>query len=136
MKKTGTTLGLALLGTMLISFAGTPQCKAECENLQIDDIVYIEMEDEINLGFDTAQYLPEGFDPYKGMGLDIKEITFIEPIEEVNLGFNTALYLPEDFNAYEGMAFDLNDIEYIEEEEEIILGFDTKDYLPENFSTL
>ncbi len=134
MKKATTVLSVLFFGATLMSFQGNPECKTECENLQIEDITFIEVEEEIDLGFDTAQYLPAGFDPYAGMELDLNSLTFIEEEEEINLGFNTAAYLPIGFNAYDGMELDLDDIVYIEDEEEIDLGFNVSDYLPENFN--
>lgn len=100
--------------------------------LALDEIVYIEEESEIDLGFDTADYLPEGFDPHKQY-LDLNSIEFIEEEEVADLGFDTTAYLPEDFNAY-AIPSDIMSIDYIEEDEDIIdLGFDTKDYLPDGF---
>lgn len=136
MKKATTVLGIAILGSVFMSFTGTPQCEIECKNLQINDITFIETEEEIDLGFETAQYLPEGFNPYSGMEPNLEEIAFIETEDKIDLGFETAQYLPEGFNAYEGMVFDLNEIEYIEEEDEIILDFDVQAYLPSNFNVL
>lgn len=136
MKKATTILGIAVLGSIFMSFTGTPQCETECKNVQVNDITFIEIEEEIDLGFDTAHYLPEGFNPYSGMGPNLEEIIFIETEEEIDLGFETAQYLPEGFNAHEGMALDLNEIEYIEEEEEIILDFDVQAYLPASFNAL
>lgn len=136
MKKVITTLSIAVLGFVLMSFTGTPQCKTQCEEPHIEDITFIEVEETIDLGFDTAQYLPEGFDPYEGMGPNLEEITFIATEKEIDLGFDTARYLPEGFNAYEGMVFDIDEIEYIEEEEEINLDFDVQAYLPKDFSAL
>lgn len=40
-------------------------CEKDSE-LDLDEIVYIEEEPEIELGFDTAEYLPMNFDPYAG----------------------------------------------------------------------
>ncbi len=134
MKNATTYLGFALLGSMLISFTGKPDCKTNCELLALDDITYIEPTDDFELDFDTAQYLPEGFNAYKGMGEDLTNIVFIESEEEINLGFNSAKYLPIGFDAYEGMVIDLNEINYIEEEEEVTLDFNVRNYLPENFN--
>lgn len=134
MKNTTTILGLSLLGTLMMSFSGTPQCKTNCEPLVMDDITYIESTDDFELDFDTAQYLPEGFNAYKGMGADVSDIVFIEDEEEVQLAFDSATYLPLDFDAYEGMALDLDTIEYIEEEEDVELGFDVQNYLPTDFN--
>jgi len=134
MKNTTTILGMALLGTLFMSFNASPQCKTNCEPLPIDDITYIEATEEVELDFDTDQYLPEGFDAYKGMGADLSDIVFIEDDNEVDLGFDSAKYLPIGFDAYEGMALNLDTIEYIEEEEDVELDFDVKNYLPSNFS--
>lgn len=136
MEKATTFLGIAILAATLMSFTGTTECNAQCKNLNVEDITFIEVEEEIELGFDTAQYLPEGFDPYKGMELNLAKIEFIETEEEIDLGFDTAQHLPERFNAYEGMLFNIDEIEYVEEEEEIILDFDAQAYLPKGFNTL
>lgn len=134
MKKATTYLGIAFLGTILMSFSGTPDCKTNCEPLPIEDITYIEPAEDVELDFDTAQYLPEGFDAYKGMGIDLTNIVFIGNEEEIDLGFDTAKYLPIGFDAYAGMEVDLDTIKYIEEEEAIELDFNVQNYLPENFN--
>lgn len=134
MKNATTYLGLALLGSILMSFTGKPDCKTNCEPLAIDNITYIEPTEDLELDFDTAQYLPEGFNAYKGMEADLTTIVFIENEEEINLGFNSAKYLPIGFDAYEGMVIALDKIEYIEEEEEVELDFNVQNYLPKNFN--
>ncbi|NKI31837.1 hypothetical protein [Croceivirga thetidis] len=127
-----------------------------------DSDITAELESEINLGFDTADYLPADFDAYSAPA-DIHSIDFIED-EEIELGFNTEDYLPSDFNPYE-VYFNVHEVEFIEEvfelgynhkldlmenfdpysevvdihsidfieDEEIELGFDTRPYLPEGF---
>ena len=134
MKNVTTVLSMVFLGAALMSFKGNDDCKTECDKLNMEDITFIEVEEEIDLGIDTALYLPEGFDAYVGMESVLDEITFIEKEEEINLGFNTAQYLPEGFNAYKGMVFEIEDITFIEEEEEIVLGLDAQNYLPKNFN--
>lgn len=100
------------------------------DDIKVSEIVYIEEETSIDLGFDTADYLPEDFDPYN-VYFDIDSVEFIDDeIEE--LGFDTAAYLPEGFNAYANPG-NLDGINYIEEES-IDLGFDTSKYIPEDFS--
>lgn len=111
MKKATTILSITIIGSLLMSFTATPQCETECEKLQIQDINVIEVEEEIDLGFDTAQYLPEGFNPFEGMEPNLDDIVIIEEEEEIDLGFDTALYLPIGFNAYEGMALEIDEIE-------------------------
>ncbi len=134
MKNVTTYLGIAFLGTLLMSFSGKPDCKTNCEPLPIDDITYIEATEDFELDFDTAQYLPEGFNAYEGMGADLTDIVFIENEEEIELEINTAKYLPIGFDAYEGMIIDLDDIRYIQEEEEVELDFNVQNYLPNNFN--
>jgi hypothetical protein len=129
MKKISIILGIGIIGLTLLSFTGKGGCEKSKEvhedataltelqkpfikkllaqyvneTLSIDDINLIEMEEEIHLGFDTAEYLPIEFNAYKGMGLDLSEIDLVEIEEEIDLGFNTAEYLPAGFNPYKGM---------------------------------
>lgn len=158
MKKVSVLIGLGLLGVVLISFAGThtynesensetmtflsetDSCFVEkmtkgfdVKKLNINDITFVEEDEEFHLGFDTAVYLPEGFDAYECTGVDLNDIAVIEEEEEIVLGFDTAEYLPLGFNAYEGMELELDEIVYIEEEENIVLNFNAQEYLPENF---
>lgn len=100
------------------------------DEIKVSEIVFIEEETSIDLGFDTADYLPEGFDPYN-VYFDINSVEFIDDEEEM-LGFDTAAYLPEGFNAYANPG-SLEGINYIEEEV-IDLGFDTSKYIPEDFN--
>lgn len=134
MKKASTYLGILFLGTALMSFSDTPDCKTNCERLPIDGIIYIEPTEDVELDFDTTQYLPDGFDAYKGMDANLSEVVFIEKEEEIDLGFNTMAYLPTDFNAYKGMELNLDEVIFIEEEEAIELDFNVQNYLPKNFN--
>jgi len=106
-------------------------CK-EKEDLDLNEIAYIEEEPQIDLGFDTADYLPEGFDPYK-LYVNLKTIEYVQEQEDVKLGFNTIDYLPSNFNPYAD-PLDVESINYIEEEGQIELGFNSADYLPKNFN--
>ena len=103
----------------------------ENADLDLNEIVFIEEEPQIELGFDTAEYLPEGFDPYN-LYVDLKAVEYIDEQEEINLGFKVANYLPTNFDPYADPS-DIEGINYIEEEEQIELGFDTAEYLPANF---
>ena len=129
MKKVVILSGIGVVALSLLSFVGKGECEkskshhkaktamVELQQPMIDsflmeeqkaiisyeDIVYIETEEYINLGFDTATYLPKGYDAYKGMGLELNEIAYVEVEDEINLGFDTAQYLPVGFNAYKGM---------------------------------
>lgn len=103
--------------------------------LDINDIEVIELEEEVEFGFDTTKHLPENFNPLKGKNdLDWNTIELIEIEEEVELGFDTKKHLPENFNALKGKHdLDWSTIELIEIEEEIEIDFDTKAYLPHGF---
>ena len=116
------------------------------DDIKVSEIVYIEEETSIDLGFDTADYLPEDFDPYD-VYFDINSVEFIDDeIEE--LGFDTAAYLPEGFNAYanpgnldginyiEEESIDLDSVDYIEDEDEVEFDYSTGDYLPVGFDPL
>lgn len=121
MKKLSVLIGLGILGALLISAKATHYCvdtdhnphrsmnnifaeglqiEMESANLEASEIVLLEEEEEVDLGFDTAEYLPLGFNAYEGMALDVEDIILIEEEEEVDLGFDVALYLPENFDAY------------------------------------
>ena len=69
------------------------------EDFDINTVEFIEEEQEWELGFDTAQFLPENFDPYSGI-ISVKAINFIDVCEEVELGFETGGYLPLGFDPY------------------------------------
>ena len=43
-------------------------------NLDISTIEVIEIEEEVELGFDATNYLPENFNPYAGMEKDLLEV--------------------------------------------------------------
>ncbi len=169
MKKTIVVFEIGVLAVTLISFTGKDRCThphAEHEAnslilelqkpfqstmmaqlnalpLSIDAIHYVEIEEEIQLGFDTSTYLPKGFNAFEGMVLNLNDIDFVEEEEVIELGFDPSIYLPKGFNAYEGMVLnletalqdlDLDEIIYLVEEEGIDLGFDTSKYLPEGFN--
>ncbi|UWX55221.1 hypothetical protein NYZ99_00915 [Maribacter litopenaei] len=121
MKKLSVLLGIGILGVLLISakatnfcvdadhnphvsnhnpFAEGLQIEMESANPDASEIVLLEEEEEVDLGFDTAEYLPLGFNAYEGMELDVEDIVILEDEEEVDLGFDVAPYLPENFDAY------------------------------------
>lgn len=54
---------------------------------EVNNITYIEKEEEVHLGFDTALYLPQGYNPnvYFSQNEVIEQITYIETEEKVNL---------------------------------------------------
>lgn len=106
-------------------------CKVEYQDIiKIEEIEVIEIEEEVDLGINTKDYLPLDFNPFKGMNtkeelgvesqialealigkvdyqdiIKVEDIIVIEIEEEVKLGFNTKDYLPKDFNPYQGLSF-------------------------------
>ena len=108
---------------------------ANTENLEINEIEVFEVDEEVQLDFDTSTYLPDNFNALEGKNdLDWSTIELIEIEEEVEIGFDTSKYLPKNFNALKGKNdLDWNTIELIEIEEDIEIDFDVKAYLPEGF---
>ena len=128
--------------------------------ININDINVVELEEEVELSFNTKDYLPKDFNPYKGMRNDneldaemdlafedvfetlesgtiinIESLKGYELEEEVEIGFDTKKYLPENFDPYAGKdSIDWNSIELYELEEEVEIGFDTKKYIPKGFN--
>lgn len=96
----------------------------------INTVEYIEDEVEINLGFDTADYLPEGFDPYK-VYVDLNAIEYVE--EEEMTTSNLSKYLPKNFDAYANPT-DVQSISYIADNDSVELNFETKKHLPKGFN--
>lgn len=83
-----------------IDFEAQLKASLEMGNLNASEIEVVEIEEEVNLGFDTFEYLPLDFDPYAGANLSDIDFEIFEEEEIVELGFDTAAYLPADFDAY------------------------------------
>ena len=109
-------------------FAADPE--TEKEEFDINSIHYIQEEENIELGFDVRDYLPEGFDPYKQY-VDLNSIEFIE--DNVNIVLDATRYLPEGFDPYAN-PIGIEGINYIDETDNIDLDFNTKVYLPKDFN--
>jgi len=107
------------------------------EKLDISDIELIEIDEAVEINFDTQAYLPANFNALQGMhDLDWNTIALVELEEDVELNFNTQAYLPKDFNALKGMHdLDWSSIDLIELEEEVELGFNPQKYLPQGFDS-
>lgn len=91
---------LTALGFALLTFnANAKSLITMDEDFDISKVIFIEEDQDWELGFDTAKYLPENFDPYSG-NFSVKAINFVDECDEIELGFETAGYLPEDFDAY------------------------------------
>ncbi|WP_149304936.1 hypothetical protein [Pareuzebyella sediminis] len=109
-------------------FANNP--KTEKDISIINSVEFIEEDDtEFDLGFDTADYLPEGFDPYK-IFVDLSAIDFIEV--ETKLTFDSTVNLPKGFDPY-SFPTEVEAFNFIDENDTCELDFNTKDFLPEGF---
>ena len=117
------TIILSIIGGMFFvngMFANGP--KKEKEKFDINSITYIEDEIEFDLGFDTADYLPEDFDASK-IYFNINSVDYIE--EESILVMYTQQYLPKGFNAY-AYPSDVQSINYIDENDSFEFRLSTK----------
>lgn len=97
-------------------------------HFDFSSIEYIEEED-FDLGFNTSEYLPEDFDPYKYY-FDLNSISFVE---DVYVYIDSEKNLPEDFDVYANPS-DFRDVSYIDPKDEIQLEIDTDEYLPADFN--
>ena len=93
------------------------------------DVAFIE-EDNVELGFDTAAYLPEDFDAH-AIPTDLAGFNFMEEEIDLDPSFDTTNYLPEGFDPFD-IYIDLDAIIYLEDDD-LDLGFDTAQYLPIGF---
>ncbi|MCG2461762.1 hypothetical protein K8352_13470 [Flavobacteriaceae bacterium F89] len=133
MKKISSFIGIGLLSAVLMSFSKVHECGPNAEDLKVGDISVVEIEEEIDLGFNSARYLPVGFNPYKGMILNLNDIVILGEEQEIDLGFDTAQYLPDGFNVCGDIEGNSDEIDTVGEEGKSILEFNEEDYLPENF---
>ena len=95
----------------------------------LDSIVYLEEEAVIDLGFDTADYLPEDFDPHK-FYFDLNSVVFLENESEMI----SSAYLPADFNPY-APPVNFMDISYIDPNDLVAPVIEITDILPADIDT-
>ncbi|WP_136465795.1 hypothetical protein [Flagellimonas onchidii] len=88
-----------LVGAAVFTSANAKESEVPKEEFDINNIVFVEEDLNWELGFDTAQYLPENFDPYGGE-FSLKAINFIDEGDDIEIGFDTSGYLPEGFDPY------------------------------------
>ena len=89
----------ALAMTLMTPLAWAQGLNRPIEDFDINTVEFVEDNQDIELGFDTAQYLPENFDPYSGI-ISVKAINFIDLCDEVELNIDTDGYLPAGFDPY------------------------------------
>jgi hypothetical protein len=116
----GLTVGLLFVNGM---FANDPN--TDKEKFDINSINYIEDDFDFDLGFDTADYLPEGFDANQSY-FDLNWIEYIE--EEFIIDMDTQQYLPIGFDPY-AYPLDVQSINYIDEKDFIEIELDSNRHL-------
>lgn len=63
--------------------------------VKVEDVVVIELEEEVNINFDTKKHLPERFNAFKGMhDIDWNTVELVEIEEDVDLGCHSKNQLP------------------------------------------
>ncbi|AWX43908.1 hypothetical protein HME9304_00906 [Flagellimonas maritima] len=97
--KYNTFLLTAFFLVLAISLSSANETYVSMEDFDIDQVRFIEDEEDLGLGFDTSKYLPDGFNAYKGE-FSLNAINFIDLCDEVELDFDTNGYLPEGFDPY------------------------------------
>ena len=74
------------------------------EIVSIASIAVHDLNENIALDFNTADYLPVGFNAHKGMNtIDWDSIKLYDLKEDDDFGFDTKKYLPVDFNPNKGL---------------------------------
>jgi hypothetical protein len=102
--------------------------KGDENHIDFSSIEYIEEED-YDLGFNSSEYLPEDFDPYKYY-LDLNSISYVE---DVYVYIDSEKKLPRNFDVFANPA-DFRDVSYIDPKDEVNLELDTAAYLPADFN--
>lgn len=93
------TIIKALAATLFLPLVSAHAFQGSGVCLDIDTVEFIEEDQDIELGFDTGQYLPGNFDPYSEI-ISLKSINYMEESDEMDLDFETTGYLPKGFDAY------------------------------------
>ncbi len=89
---------LAFLGTLFLPLLSAKSEAVPVTSDNLKEIVFLELNQEVEFGFDIADYLPEGFEA-DAVEVPVSSINFIDE-DQVELGFDTADYLPENFDPY------------------------------------
>ncbi|MBT8273906.1 MAG: hypothetical protein KJO77_08870 [Bacteroidia bacterium] len=75
------------------------------EAVSIASIDVYDLKEDVELDFNTSDFLPEDFNAKAGMNdIDWSTVELIELEEDFDIGFDTSSYLPKGFNPYKGMT--------------------------------
>lgn len=133
MEKVSIIMSIAVVSIISNTIHAT-NVNIEAKPFDVNSIEYIEEEINFDLGFDTADYLPENFNPFVTY-FDLEAILFIE--DEIVLSKRNKRKLkrklPKNFDAYADPK-GIEGINYIDENDKIEIDFDTQKHLPEGFN--
>ena len=90
----------AIFDDCIIDLEAQLEASLKMDQLGASEIQVVEINEEIDLGFDAFEYLPIDFNANAGNNLTEQDFEIFEKEEIVDLGFDTAAYLPTEFNAY------------------------------------
>lgn len=121
------TIVSAFLVAVAINGVNAQNPNSDENQFDLSSIEYIE-EENFDLGFNTSEYLPEGFDPYSYY-VNLDSIAFIE-VCDVNI--ETEKNLPANFDVFANPS-DFRDVSYIDPNDEIQLEIESEEYLPADF---
>ena len=110
-------------------FANDP--RIENDDLDLNTIEYVEDDKDFDLGFNTADYLPEDFDPNQ-VYFNINSIDYIK--EEWVLQIDTKKYLPKGFDPY-AYPSDVESINYIDENDVFEFNMDSTSIFVNGFNS-
>jgi hypothetical protein len=98
MNKREVTLSISL-GIIAANAVFATDPKTDKKPFDINSITLFEEEAEIELGFNTFEYLPEGFDPF-AYPQHVDGFNYVDEKDTLELDFDTSKYLPEGFDAF------------------------------------
>lgn len=103
------------------------------EMMALSEIIFLEAEEKVELGFDVNEYLPADFQAVAKGEIPLSEIEYVETEDPLELGFDSASYLPVGFDPYANRVSGPQDIPFMEEHAGLELGYDVNAYLPAGF---
>ena len=87
------------LGLLVVNGVRSNNQNKDIEDFDINSIVVEEEEEEIYLGFNTADYLPKDFNPY-AFPSSVEGFDIIDENDIFELGFDPKDYLPANFDPF------------------------------------
>lgn len=92
-------LVLAFVAALFLPMLSAKSAESTTMEFDLNSLDYIELGGNSEIDFDTAEYLPDNFNPFDS-NFTLESLNYIED-DTVDLGFDTSDYLPEEFNPYQ-----------------------------------